>query len=394
MKNGEYFALDEKSAAEYACAKGFFCSHGANVRCKEIGDGNMNYIYRISDGEKSVILKQAGLSTRLSSERSISRKRNRREAAALEAENEILPGCAPKVYLYDETMDCMFMEDLKDYTVLRKALIEEDRIFPDFAEQISSFLAETWVRTSDVGKDHIHKKYQVKRFTNPELCEISERLVFDEAMFNLSGKNSVEPENELFVKTIIYQNETLHQEAGKLKYRYMTEAQALLHGDLHTGSIFVNELGMKIFDSEFAFYGPMGYDIGNLIAHLLLARENARQNQKPAGVIWAENTVSKIPELFVVKGMDHEQVQKDAFEKILNKWYYMGILEDTAGYAGLELIRRVVGSAKAEDIVSLGQGKRAEAERRILEMGIDLVLNRNKFREPGAFKNMFVRSGS
>ena len=29
----------------------------------------------------------------------------------------------------------------------------------------------------------------------------------------------------------------------------MTEAQALLHGDLHTGSIFVNELGMKIFDS-------------------------------------------------------------------------------------------------------------------------------------------------
>lgn len=59
----------------------------------------------------------------------------------------------------------------------------------------------------------------------------------------------------------------------------------------------------------------------------------------------------------MVKGMDHEQVQKDAFEKILNKWYYMGILEDTAGYAGLELIRRVVGSAKAEDIVSLGQGK-------------------------------------
>lgn len=42
MKNGEYFALDEKSAAEYACAKGFFCSYGANVRCKEIGDGNMN----------------------------------------------------------------------------------------------------------------------------------------------------------------------------------------------------------------------------------------------------------------------------------------------------------------------------------------------------------------
>ena len=74
---------------------------------------------------------------------------------------EILPGCAPKVYLYDETMDCMFMEDLKDYTVLRRALIEEDRIFPIFAEQISSF----WRKP---GLGHrmsvriIFKKYQVK----------------------------------------------------------------------------------------------------------------------------------------------------------------------------------------------------------------------------------------
>ena len=34
----------------------------------------------------------------------------------------------------------------------------------------------------------------------------------------------------------------------------MNNAQALLHGDLHTGSIFANEQGVKVIDPEFAFY--------------------------------------------------------------------------------------------------------------------------------------------
>lgn len=387
MEEEKYFALDEKGAAEYVCNKGFFDS--TELTCQEIGDGNMNYIFRISDGRKSVILKQAGMTTRLSSGRTISRERNRREAAALAAENEIMPDSAPEVYLYDEVMDCMVMEDLKDHTVLREALLAGESVYPKLAEQLSSLLAETWIKTSDMGKEHSQKKYHVKQFINPELCEISERLVFDEAMFNLSGQNSVEPENDMFVTTNIYENQRLHLEAGKLKYRYMTLAQAFLHGDLHTGSIFVNESGMKVFDSEFAFYGPMGYDIGNVVAHFLLARENARQNHKRELMSWIEETIVQTVEQFVLKMRADRDMPKDAFENILNKWYYMDILEDTAGYAGLELIRRIVGSAKVKDIVSLKPGKRGESERRILETGIDLVLNREKFREPDAFKRLF-----
>ena len=75
-----------------------------------------------------------------------------------------------------------------------------------------------------------------------------------------------------------------------------------------------------------------------------------------------EYSFQKIPELFVVKGMDHEQVQKDAFEKILNKWYYMGILEDTAGYAGLELIRRVV-SARGRGYRQSGPGEKGRGRK-------------------------------
>ena len=44
-----------------------------------------------------------------------------------------------------------------------------------------------------------------------------------------------------FVKEKLYEDEELHCEVAKLKMDFMTRAQSLIHGDLHTGSIFINE---------------------------------------------------------------------------------------------------------------------------------------------------------
>lgn len=57
----------------------------------------------------------------------------------------------------------------------------------------------------------------------------------------------------------------------RYKYKFMTEAQALLHGDLHSGSIMVTDTDTKVIDPEFGFMGPMAFDIGNYIGNLLLA---------------------------------------------------------------------------------------------------------------------------
>jgi len=52
------------------------------------------------------------------------------------------------------------------------------------------------------------------------------------------------------------------------------QPQALLHGDLHTGSVMVhpnpNFNSTYVIDPEFAFYGPMGFDIGAILANLYL----------------------------------------------------------------------------------------------------------------------------
>ena len=45
----------------------------------------------------------------------------------------------------------------------------------------------------------------------------------------------------------------------------------MLQGDFHTGSLMVTQDTMYAIDAEFAFYGPMAFDIGKIIANLLLA---------------------------------------------------------------------------------------------------------------------------
>ena len=56
-----------------------------------------------------------------------------------------------------------------------------------------------------------------------------------------------------------------------LWYRFCERAQALIHGDLHTGSVMVTQDSTQVIDPEFAFYGPMGFDIGAFLGNLILA---------------------------------------------------------------------------------------------------------------------------
>lgn len=389
MDSKTYKMFDQEGAADYILGKGFFADSKGPLVSREIGDGNMNYIYRISCGEKSLILKQAGEATRLSSGKNISRKRNQREARALIRQNEIVPGSTPKVYLYDEVMDCMVMEDMKDYTVMRQALLDGRPLCDSFGEQIGHILAENYRQTSDVQADHIRKKYEVKEFINPELCEISERLVFDEPIFNLSGGNGVEPENSAYVEENIYAGEELKKEVGKLKYQFMISSQSFIHGDLHTGSLFISEKGVKIFDSEFAFYGPTGYDVGNVIAHLLLAKTNALLTERNEVADWTEKQIRSILRIFTEETAGQKRKPgKDAFEKELNQWYIRNILADSAGYCGTEIIRRVLGVAKVKDVQSLERQKRCQAERILLKKGIDLVINRKNYTEASDFDSI------
>ena len=162
------------------------------------------------------------------------------------------------------------MEDMVGHTMMRTGLLNHET-YPEFADHVTTFLANCLLRTSDLVMNHKEKKELVKEFINPDLCGITEDLVFMEPYTDCFDRNHVFPPNKAFIQKELYEDESLRLEAAKLKFEFMNHAQALIHGDLHTGSVFINQEHTYIFDPEFAFYGPMGYDIGNVIANLLFA---------------------------------------------------------------------------------------------------------------------------
>lgn len=384
-----YTALNTVSAIEYLNKKTTFFDAGSILTCEEIGDGNLNFVYRIMDKttRRSVIIKQAGAYARATPDYKLTTDRSRIEAEILNYQNRLAKGFVPEVYLYDEVMCCCIMEDLRDYKILRNELIDF-HIYHQFARQIAQFLADTLIRTSDLCMDSAEKKEHVKRFMNPELCKISEDLVFTDPYTNAGGTNDVFPPNLQYVQEKVYHNMPLRLEAAKLSLRFKNCAESLIHGDLHSGSIFVKENSTKVFDPEFAFYGPAGYDVGNVIGNLLFAWTAAKITQAEGAdrndfLAWMEQAIVDIVDIFACRCV--EIIMSEAVDPLYRSeefanWYTNGILCDSSGYAGMEMIRRVVGEAHVKDITILPDPLRIQAEQLLIQTGERLIMQRESMR--------------
>lgn len=382
MKYQEHFLLDCDEVISYVKEKNLF-SENANLTVKEIGDGNINYIFKVEnkiDG-KSIVLKQADKLLR-SSGRPLDLTRSKIEANILRIENNLAPHYVPEIYFYDEIMCVLAMEDISEYKNLRTELIA-GKIFPNFADNISEFLSRTLLLTTDLFMNKFEKKKNVKEFTNPELCDISECLVFTEPYDNNRNRNIITAGNEEFVENMLYKNEDLHFAILKLREKFMNYSQSLIHGDLHSGSIFINEKGIKIIDPEFSFYGPMAYDIGNVIGNLYFPLYRAKffmedSKKKEEFINWLEKCILDIPILFSEKcKLLWEKYSNDKLlkNKKFRDYYIENIVKDSLAYAGTEIIRRTVGDAKVLELTSLETSeKKLELERRLINKAILMIM--------------------
>jgi 5-methylthioribose kinase len=392
-----YFLMKETDIAEYVRSQLDYFAADSKITVKEIGDGNLNYVFRAEEEGtgKSIIVKQAGEQLRISAAMRVSTDRNRIESEILIIQDKYAPGLVPKIFKYDTVMCACLMEDLSDHRLMRYALMEH-QTFPRFADDITSYMVNTLLNTTDAVMEHKAKKALVKSFINPELCEITEDLVYTEPYNDAKGRNIVTPENLDFVKKELYNDAALRLEIAKLKFDFMNNAQALLHGDLHTGSIFVKPDSTRIFDPEFAFYGPMGYDIGNVIANLFFAWDNGDAAGNRAFCDWALKTVEAVIDLFRKKFLvEYGRNVTDPMAKTegFAEYYLDTIIADTAAGAGTELVRRTVGMAQVKDVTTIAdRAKRIRAERINIICAKDLIMNRVKIKTGGDFTAAFHRA--
>jgi 5-methylthioribose kinase len=357
--------------------------------------GNINHVCHVEDKKgHSLYIKQAGLETRISKDMTASVDRNRQESEILQIEEKLAPGMVPHIYFYDTVMHACGMEDCSDFEVMRDAMLKHET-FPLFADQISTFMVNTLLYTSDVVMDHKEKKELTRKFITPDLDDITEKLVLMEPYLGADRNNVYEP-NRSFVEKELYHDDGLHLAVARLKFNFMTNAQALLHGDLHTGSIFIKPDAMKVFDCEFGTFAPIGYDVGNIIANLIFAYDNGLASGDDAFCDWCLDSIEELTDLFIDKyNAAYDEAATEPMAKVpgFKEEYLAGILKDTASYAGTELHRRTVGMANVVDVTSIeDEEARLLAERINILAGKEFILKAENFTSGSAFVDAVLRA--
>lgn len=388
----DYKKLDKTTVVEHISnIKNIMDYFGSDdLTAQEIGDGNLNYVYKISsvqNPKKALIAKQAVPYLRCVGEGfPLGRERMTYEIRALQKFYSILPSFIPNMYHTSEEMSLVVMEYLGSHVIMRKGLMNRIK-YEKFSEHISTYMSAMLFYTSSLYLSSGEKRAIIAQFnSNIELCKLTEDLVFSfpfmehETNDNENVKNN--PQAKKLFKDMEFKEKVL-----ELKYKFMTQNDALLHGDLHTGSIMINESQTYVIDPEFAFVGPFGFDVGALLAnlannyiyHVVITKDEDFQE-------WLLVAIKEILEKFSKKFLDfwteHKKsallvegyLDNETLLKYKEK-FVKNIIRESVGFAGCKMARRVYGVAGVEEIRGIEDKElRAEAEKMALNIAREFVM--------------------
>tara|TARA_X000001036_G_scaffold265688_1_gene246791 strand:+ start:4130 stop:5404 length:1275 start_codon:yes stop_codon:yes gene_type:complete len=368
---------------------------------EEVGDGNLNLVFIVRGETGAVCVKQALPYVRLVGESwPLPLTRAHFEHMALVEQTAHAGEYVPDLYHYDEPMALTVMEFLSPHIILRKGLIAGVK-YPKMAQDLGLFLARTLFRTSDLYLSSDRKKYKTEMFLpNTAMCQISEDLLFDEPYFDAEMNRHTSPQLDDIADS--YKADVdLKLAVQEMKWRFQNAPEALLHADFHTGSVMVTEDQTRVIDPEFAFYGPMGFDVGAIIANLFLAyySQSAHEGRGDYATWILEQietlhacfereftalfegtlngTVDQIGDIYMPRVI---KFSPDLKERAI-KARLEAIWLDTLGFAGVKMIRRILGLAHVEDFESIENADvRAACERKALIFGRMLLTQRTDFK--------------
>jgi 5-methylthioribose kinase len=288
---------------------------------------------------------------------------------------------------------------LEPHIIMRKGLVA-GIAYPRFVEHITTFMARALFLSSDLAVPAAEKKEGIAAFAgNHALCKITEDLIFTDPYRIAEQNRWTQPYLDVTAASF-REDLDLHVAISRLKLKFMSSPEALIHGDLHTGSIMVTESATVVIDPEFAFYGPMGFDVGAVIANLLMAYFASDGHERLSGErrdfeTWVLETVENVWTEFARKFLDlwRSEDKGDAYPARLfegtagaarleseRRAYVDRLFQDTVGFAAAKTIRRILGLAHNIDFELIEDAKRrAICEARSLHLARTMMLDTPSF---------------
>lgn len=363
---------------------------------REVGDGNLNLVFIVSGDAGTVIVKQALPYVRLVGDSwPLPLKRSFFEYHALTRQAERDPGMVPAILHFDEVQALIVMEFLSPHIILRRALIEGQQL-PNIGRDLGHFLARTLFRGSDFSMSAKDRKADLALFAdNVELCDITENLVFSDPYFEARLNQHTSPQLDSIVAELRADRD-MKVAAQRMKHLFAANAETLLHGDLHTGSVMVTAEETRVIDPEFAFYGPIAFDVGTLLANFWMNYLSQTGHEEAGnrdgtrayllGVIaeiWA-TFAAEFSRLWHTerKGMLYDRRVFEDRGDIMGAEQGLDLVlhdvfVDALGFAGVEIHRRILGLAHNADFETIDNPDlRAACETKALKLGRHIAVNR------------------
>jgi len=365
----------------------------ADWRVAEISDGNMNRVFLVRGPAGSVVAKQALPFIRVVGEGwPFPLTRIWYEVSALRLQARACPGMVPAVLAFREDLALLVMEELTGFRVLRGVLGTQP-LDPAVARDLGRFLAYSLHACSDFALDSAEKRLVAGTFAgNGALCATTEDVIFT-SPFTGHPLNRWTPGLEEAVAALTADG-PLRAAAAALKQAFQCKAETIIHGDLHTGSVMVADGQVRVIDPEWAFAGPMGFDVGLLLGNLLLAAcaahavdDGERRRAALDGVetVWT-SFATAFADLAAARPDSLAPLPAGSVQDFITA--RLGtVLADTLGFAGLEMIRRIIGIAHVADFEGIADPVvRARGERAALAIARDLTVNRLSLDHIGAVR--------
>jgi len=370
-------------------------------RVREVGDGNLNLVFIVDGPGGSLCVKQAlpyvraaGPSWPMSPERAYF------ENAYYSAVAPHVGGLIPKIHHYDAELYCIVMECLSPHIILRQGLIAARR-YPRIGRDIGEYAARACFFTSDLAVPFERKMDGIALFArNQPLVRITVDLIFKDPYIESSRNRHNSPHMDALVAEL-RRDTALKLAAARFGQKFLNQPQALVHGDLHSGSVMVTEHDSRVIDPEFAFYGPIGFDLGAFFGNLLLNWYAQPAHAVPGDdraayrdwildqarvfwntfnarflALWGEAAAGDVyPPVMFDSPADASGLQAE------RRAFMSSLFADMLGFGACKMIRRIVGFAHVADFdVIRDAALRAGCEAAALRMAQRLLTEPERFR--------------
>jgi 5-methylthioribose kinase len=354
---------------------GSLADNPSDVTVREVTAGNMNRVFIAAGPLGSVAVKQAPPFVQAAGpEWPIDPARIGAEARAYELLGRLVPDAVPSIMHVDLDRFVLVMEDLSDLEVLRDELVRQVRdasagrpvSYIDYGtvgDVVGRFVGELSLATSEQVLGASAHAELVAASANAELCRLTIDVVLDEP-FRVHDHNYWHPSLDERVASL-YADREVQAGVALVRERFKNSAQALLHGDLHSGSVMIGstqELTQKVtvFDPEFSFVGPIGLDLGLFWSNLAIASIAARAAGHAALAAAREDAISASWQAFIEVWDEDRSVAFD--DDFLDS-----VRSDAWRFAGVEAIRRVAGWSHAADLETLPSDAAPRAQRAVFD---------------------------